>query len=202
MKSKKTVLMIPGFRHKIGQKGYILVRKKLQQEGYKVVSVAIPWRDSTIVENTAYFLEKYHRIIEKLDISGKDMYLLGFSYGALIAFLASTKTSIGGLILCSLSPFFKEDLPRALPKNSSALQLKRFEAFSQLHAGKLARKVKAKSVCMLYGERESASLIKRSQYAFKALVSKKKYLFTIQKTDHSISDKKYINAIHFACNFL
>lgn len=201
MKRTKIVFIIPGFRHKISQKGYVDVKKRLKSEGYTVVSVAIPWRSSTIVENTDFFLKKYQEKITKY-AALKDVYLFGFSYGALIAFLAATKIPVKGLILCSLSPFFKEDLPKNLPKNVSVLQEKRYGAFATLSSGKLAKKIKAKNVCMLYGEKESVRLIQRTKLAFSALASKKKYLFSIQNTQHNIADTKYISAIHFATSFL
>ncbi|HSD98585.1 MAG TPA: hypothetical protein VLB73_02710 [Patescibacteria group bacterium] len=199
---QKIVFLIPGFRHKIGQKGYSLLRKTLVSEGFRVVPIAVPWKGSTITDNTTFFLKKYNEKLAKLSLLSKDVYLLGFSYGALVAFLAATKIPVRGLVLCSLSPFFKEDLPKTLPKNSSALQIIRHKTFASLYSNKLAKKIKAKSVCMLYGEKESTVLINRSKKTFRAIASKKKYLFSIQKTDHAISDKKYINAIQFATTFL
>jgi len=186
----------------MSQKGYTLLRSTLKRDGFTVVPVAIAWKGSTIADNTGFFLKKYTEKLARLKISSNEVYLLGFSYGALVAFLAATKIRVAGLILCSLSPFFKEDLPKNLPKNSSVLQIKRYEAFSQLRGRKLAQRVKAKSVCMLYGEKESVSTINRSKKTFTSLLAKKKYLFSIQKTDHSIADKKYINAIQFATTFL
>ena len=201
MNRTKIVFIIPGFRHKVSQKGYVSIRKRLVGDGYRVVSVAIPWRESTITDNAEYFLKKYETMLQKFDKT-TDVYFLGFSYGALIAFLASTKLSVKGLILCSLSPYFKEDLPKRLPKNVSLLQEKRYEAFASLPAEQLAKKIKAKHVMMLYGEKESIRLIERTKLAFHAIASPKKYLFTIGNTDHDIADKKYISAIHFATSFL
>ena len=199
---EKIVFIIPGFRQKISQKGYVALKKKLKNEGYIVVSIGIPWRDSTIIDNADYFLKKFKSKLSKLETSAKHVYLLGFSYGALIAFVTSTKIAVKGLILCSLSPFFKEDLPKKLSQNISLLQEKRHSAFIALSAKKLAKKVKAKNVMMLYGEKESAHLIKRTKSAFSAIDSQKKYLFSIQNTEHNIADIKYISAIRFACGFL
>lgn len=202
MRQAKIVFIIPGFRHKIGQKAYLLLKRKLKTDGFVVAPIAMPWRGSTITDNTTFFLKKCNEKLAKLKISSKDVYLLGFSYGALVAFLAATKIPVSGLILCSLSPFFKEDLPKTLPKNVSLLEEKRFVEFAKLKVRILAKKIKAKSVCMLYGEKESVRVIKRSKLTFGSLLSKNKYLFSVQKTDHSISDKKYINAIQFATTFL
>lgn len=202
MRQTKVVFIIPGFRQKVSQKGYVSLKKKLKTEGYTVVTVAIPWRDSTIVENADYFLEKFEKKLSKINLAAKDVYLLGFSYGALIAFLASTKIAVKGLILCSLSPFFREDLPKKHPQHISVLQKKRYSAFTSLRARHLAKKVKAKNLMMLYGEKESLRLIQRTKSAFSAIESHKKYLFSIQNTEHNIADIKYISAIHFATSFL
>lgn len=202
MRQAKVVFIIPGFRHKIGQKAYRLLKQRLKNEGFIVAPIAVPWKGSTIADNTEFFLKKYNEKLAKLKISSKNVYFLGFSYGALIAFLAATKISVKGLVLCSLSPFFKEDLPKTLPKNISGLEEKRFAEFAKLRVKTLTKKIKAKSVCVLYGENESKRVIKRSKSTFSSLLSKKKYLFSVQKTDHTISDKKYINAIQFATTFL
>ena len=60
-KREKIVFIIPGFRQNGSQKGYVALKKRLTSEGYTVVSVAIPWKDSTIVDNADYFLEKFEK---------------------------------------------------------------------------------------------------------------------------------------------
>ena len=45
-----------------------------------------------------------------------EVFVLGFSFGATIAFLSAHKTKPKALILCSLSPYFKEDLKHFKPK--------------------------------------------------------------------------------------
>lgn len=202
MKRIKIVFIIPGFKHKISQKGYIALKKNLKKEGYTVVTVAIPWRDSTITDNASFFMKKYKKTVEKYTIAKTEIFLLGFSYGALIALLAATKISVQGLILCSLSPFFKEDLPKKLPKNVSFLQEKRYSAFAKLKITKIAKKIKAKNVMMLYGEKESVKLIERTKSAFHCVKTKNKYLFSVSNTEHNIADTKYISAISFATTFL
>lgn len=97
----------------------------------------------------------------------------------MIAFIASTKVEVCGLILCSLSPYFKEDLPS-----------------SRFHCDTVAKKTKAKQILMLYGAKEAKSLIKRATEAFDQISSAHKYLIPIRETEHNIGDKKYLNIIH------
>lgn len=142
---QKAVFVIPGFRQRPTNKAYKEIKKILKSEGYFPVLIDVPWKGSTISENTDYFLKIYKKI------KARKKYVLGFSYGAMIAFIASTKVGSSGLILCSLSPYFKEDIPRLKKKTVSALLAQRYQNFSQLPCRKLAKKVKAKKVLMLYG---------------------------------------------------
>src|SRR6266403_2076787 len=120
MLAKKTIFIVPGYRHGPNNKSYQALAKLLTLEGYDPIVVTIPWKKTTISQNTEYFLQEYKKI------HAKKKYILGFSFGAMIAFLAATKVDVSGLILCSLSPYFQEDLPT-----------------SQLHSGTLAKKIKA-----------------------------------------------------------
>ena len=145
----------------------------LKKDGYHPILVKIPWKKTTISENTTYFLEKYKKI------NTKKKYILGFSFGAMIAFIASTKVSPSGLILCSLSPYFKEDM-----------------SSSPLHCRTLAKQIKAKQIHMLYGAKETKPLINRVTKAFRYIPSMHKYLISIQQTEHNIGDKRYLHKIH------
>ncbi len=169
----------------------------MRNEGYQPIRVAIPWKGSTISENTDYFLRVYKKSIAKAS-SGVQVYLLGFSYGAMIAFLAATKISVKGLILCSLSPFFKEDLPKKHPKNISSLQVKRFNDFSTLKSTTLAKKIRAKCVYMFYGVNESKPLIARVTKTFQQIPKHEKYLLSVKNMQHNIADTKYMTAIHYS----
>lgn len=190
MNKDKIVYIIPGFRHKPTNKAYKTLAKMLKKEGYKPVLITVSWKQTTISENTEYFLHEYKKI------RAKKKYILGFSFGAMIAFLASTKVSPSGLILCSLSPYFKEDLLKASKKQASSITQERYHDFFGLRAKTLAKQVKAKQILMLYGAKESKLLINRVQESFYDILSRKKYLIPIQKTEHDIGDKRYLNTIH------
>lgn len=200
MAVKKIVFIIPGFRQKPTQIAYKEIAKLVKSEGYVTVPITINWKQTTIAENTEYFLKQVKKklLLRSAHNKKEKIYFLGFSYGAMIALLASTKIKIHGLVLCSLSPFFKEDLPKRISKKTTALQEKRYKIFSTLHARQLAKKVKASRVMMLYGANESKPLIARVTKTFKHIPSNGKYLFSIQNVQHNIADKKYMSAIHYA----
>ncbi len=187
MIGRKTVFVIPGFRQSPKNKAYKEIAKILRREGYRSILVNIPWRQTTISQNTELFLKKYKKI------NTRKKYILGFSFGAMIAFIASTKVSVSGLILCSMSPYFKEDLSK---KWLSSINKERIHDFSNLHCASLAKQIKAKQILMLYGSKEERSLKRRVNEAFDQILSQNKHLISIEKTDHDIADKKYLNKIH------
>lgn len=193
---QKAVFIIPGFRQRPKNKAYKEIERILKSEGYFPILVDVPWKGSTISENTQYFLKVYKKI------KARKKYMLGFSYGAMIALIASTKVSASGLILCSLSPYFKEDLSKFRKKVVSALFAQRHRNFSKLHCGTLARKIKAKKILMLYGTKEARPLIRRVTDAFDQISSCQKYLIPVLKTAHEIGDKRYLNSIHEAARQL
>ncbi|MFI5265598.1 MAG: hypothetical protein ACHQT7_02540, partial [Candidatus Levyibacteriota bacterium] len=104
---EKVIFIIPGFRQSTTSTAYKEIAKVLKSEGYHPILVKIPWKGSTISSSTEYFLKRFNKI------DAKKKYILGFSYGAMIAFLAATKVKTTGLILCSMSPYFKEDLSKS-----------------------------------------------------------------------------------------
>lgn len=190
MAGEKTIFIIPGYRHVPSQKAYQSLSEILKSEGYEPILVTIPWRKTTISENTEYFIKTYNKSKTKRN------YILGFSFGAMIAFLAATKISVDGLILCSLSPYFQEDLPQKKRFSHSPIQADRYEDFSKLHFATLVKKLKVKKIHLLYGSKEARSLIRRVNDAFEQINLEEKYIQRIKATDHNIGDKRYLQSIH------
>lgn len=184
----KAIFIIPGYRQSATSKTYQEIAATFRNEGFSPILVKIPWKNSTISDNTEYFLEKYKKI------KARRKYILGFSYGAMIAFITTTKVSASGLILCSLSPYFKEDLPKKTTAAQSMLMIDRFNDFQKFHSGKIAKATKAKKVLMLYGAQESLPLIRRVVKTFSKIPSKK-HLIKVSRTEHEIGNHRYLNAI-------
>ncbi len=190
MTQKKVIFIIPGFRHKATNKAYKKLAGNLRKVGYRPILVSIPWKQTTISQNTEYFLKKYKKI------TTREKYILGFSFGAMIAFLASTKVAASGVILCSLSPYFQEDLTKGNESWKSSIMKQRYDDFSRLHCATLAKKIKAKQILMLYGTKEAKALIHRVTEAFNQISTRRKYLIPVLQTEHNIAHKNYMNKIH------
>ncbi|MBI4080314.1 MAG: hypothetical protein HY430_00920 [Candidatus Levybacteria bacterium] len=190
MTAEKIVYIIPGFKQRTSGKAYKEIAAILKSEGYHPILITIPWKKTSISENTAYFLKEYKKVLAKKE------YILGFSFGAMIAFLAATKVNTTGLILCSLSPYFQEDLEKMKKNPAAQITRRRYKDFSKLHCSSLAKRVKAGQIHMLYGAKEAKTLIKRVTETYGHLSSTDKYLIPIEKTTHDIGDKRYLTKIH------
>ncbi len=186
---KKTVFIIPGFRHGPGTKAYKEIAVILREEGYFPVLSGISWKKRTVSENAILFLKEFTRM------KRKKKYILGFSFGAMVALLASTKVRSSGLILCSLSPFFREDIAKVQTNLMSAVMAERYQDFAQLQSAVLAKRIKTKQVHMLYGTREAKSLKKRVNNTFDRIISSRKHLTRIKKTEHEIGSTRYLQTI-------
>jgi esterase/lipase len=202
MSQKKIVFIIPGFGHQPTNRAYKEIANMLKKDGYTPVSVKIPWKESTISDNIVHFINTYKRIVTAKKTPRKKIYILGFSYGAMIAFIASTKLKVDGLILCSLSPFFKEDISKIEFKKISTLEINRYKDFVQYSSKKLATETSAKKVFMLYGAEESVPLIHRVTKTYNEMSSPYKYLLPIGKTEHDIGNKQYLHTIQNVTSYL
>ncbi len=196
MSHQKIVYIIPGFRQHPRQKAYKELTKVLKKEGYHPIPVRIQWKKTTLSENTVTFLKLFSRD------KAKKKYILGFSFGAIIAFLASTKVHSSGLILCSLSPYFREDLVKARASSMSSITTRRFDDLSQLRCSTLAKQIKAKQTLLLYGTKEAKPLISRVMKAYRHIASPRKSLVRVRATEHDIADKRYLQSIQHATRVL
>lgn len=165
----------------------------LKKQGYRTIVVPLPWKDTTISQNSELFLKKYKKI------TSQQKYILGFSFGAMIALLASTKVRSKGLILCSLSPYFQEDFA-AVKRSFVSDKMK--EDFLTLSSQILAQKTKTKQILMLYGTLEPKALIRRVTNTFNQITSNHKFLLPIQATEHDLGNKRYLSTLHQATRHL
>lgn len=173
MENKRTVFIIPGYKHTSKNRAYKKLVKMLRELQYRPVLVNISWEKNSILKNIEQFLKQYKKI------KTRKKYILGFSFGAMIAFAASAKVTPSGIILCSLSPYFKEDVERG-----------------ELSCSILAKKIKAKKIHMLYGTKEDKKLIARVRKTYKQISKRSKYLVQLKKVEHNIGDFRYLNKIH------
>jgi hypothetical protein len=145
---RKIGYIIPGFTENgRSRKVYSDVAKEFKQKGIQPVHINIQWERTAISNWMDQFFKQF--------VHGENdlVYLFGFSYGAMIAFLVSSKIKIEAQILCSLSPYFREDLPKLRKSWKKAIGKRRIAEFEKLSFNTLARKVGAQTF-ILHGSKE------------------------------------------------
>lgn len=183
----KVVYIIPGFKHSPLEKKYGDIAKVFKQKNFDVVLVKINWRHTAVDSWISQFLTQY----DKNDKRRK--YLFGFSYGALTSFIVSTKVDIDTQILCSLSPYFQEDLASLFKSWRKYVGKRRIEAFKQLEMAKLAPLIKA-TTYLLYGTHEGRYIETRVRDTYERL-NCKKFLIPVKDAKHDIANPEYLKQI-------
>lgn len=100
----KTVLFVPGFQENYESRDYAAVLGVFERGGLRARFVAINWHRTTQCDWVRQLDETYAQY------RSEDVILAGFSFGAVTAVLAAAQRVPAGLILCSLSPLFAEDI--------------------------------------------------------------------------------------------
>ncbi len=191
--SGKTFFLIPGFKMQIRDKPYVWLVKYLEDQGIRVVKTLVVWNYRTLSQNTNEFISFFNKH------KGEENYILGFSYGAVIALLAADIVKPKKIFLCSLSPDFVEDWNDLMPDlmlRERKLIGKRRYADTQTRSGKeLARKLLVPAV-VFYGEVEGKkypALKKRSEETVH--LAKNATLVVVKDAPHQIDFPAYIDAL-------
>lgn len=184
----KRIFIIPGFKHKSTQKDYLDVVDIFRKKGFEPKIVEVKWNNRTFSQWLNEFLMFYEE--HKSD----EITLLGFSYGAMIALVAATKIKPTNLILCSLSPYFSEDIPKLKKYWLQSIGKKRVNDFSKLNFKEIAQQIKCKTH-LLIGEKESKKYSGLELRVSEANRLIKSELIRIKNADHNIGQEEYLEAI-------
>lgn len=186
----KTIFIIPGFTDTIdGDARYTWLVTFLKKKGFKVVKTLVRWKNRTITEYVKDFKEFYKKN------KGRENYILGFSYGAVIAFISASDLKPKKIFLCSLSADFKEDALKMKPWIIKYIGKKRFEDAKTRSARSIAKKLSVPSI-IFYGEAEGKDYpdIKNRAEETQKLAKTSK-LVVIPKATHNLGHPEYRRAI-------
>ncbi|HEY4483725.1 MAG TPA: hypothetical protein VI752_00930 [Candidatus Paceibacterota bacterium] len=185
---KKIAYIIPGYGEShLRQRGYNKIAKFFEMAGIDPIHVEIDWEKNNPKKFDDYnqqFLKVYKKP------KGGEVYVLGFSFGATVAFLTAVKTKPKALILCSLSPYFEEDL-----KDMKLSWVKFFRANfidSDYSFTKLASKIKNTTYIMV-GDREGEICLNRARDAKDKIHGSD--LIIMKGVEHKIGQKEYLDNI-------
>lgn len=184
---RKVAYIIPGYKHSVERKIYQDVIDAFNSKSVETIPVNVKWKYHTISQNTKDFLK------DVSNVKADKIIYFGFSYGALISFLASIKAKPDIQILCSLSPYFNEDLPNLFKSWKRHIGKRRLEDFKTMNANFLSSLIKSETY-LLYGTKEGKFIEGRAKNTFSNL-SCKKYLIAVSGAKHDIGDKNYFKEI-------
>jgi len=156
----KTVLFVPGFMEDRHSRDYDTLLAAIETKGYRTHFVSLSWRRTTIDDWTRELHEVYHAHNPKQTI------LAGFSFGAMTALMTAAQRPPAALWLCSLSPYFAEDMPEAKVTWLHDIGERRAARFRTLPFDNLASKVTC-PILLVAGANEDARVLKRRDAAAK-----------------------------------
>lgn len=174
--------IIPAYGETIRNKGYkkIIEIAKQQQYDIHILNLQIKGKNISNLINSA---------IKKI---GEDSIIFGFSTGALLAYILSTKIPMRKIILASVSPLLGTDIKHLQKEVNKFFGKKTTQELNTMTYGKSL----AKKAVFLYGQKEVGEgdmLIKRTKNLHKKFKGKKS-LIVISNTDHELNDA-YIEKI-------
>ena len=192
----KKAFLINGLNinHTAAGDAFEYLRKAIASKGYEVVPIDISWRQTTPTQ----FAKKFLQIYESK--KGTSNTIIGNSFGAVVALITAPRTKPDQLVLCSLSPFFKEDFRSGWPTDKQIKRLgkRRLNDISNYSIEKNADEINKQkiSVKVLYGEQEKIQhqpLVDRS-ISLSKLISGST-LIEVANAPHSFKDQAYTDGI-------
>lgn len=179
-----TLYIIPGFGEKTEDQGYKDIVKLGNEKGYKVVKVNPVWERNTINK----WLSDFNEMVDK--DKNQQAIVIGFSFGAYIAALSSINHHFKKIIFCSLSPYFKEDIPKLPELAYKMLGKRRIKDFS---THEFPQSINIPAI-FLVGDKDIPLVIKRVEKSYKNWTGQKK-IQILPNVHHDINHTAYLKAI-------
>jgi len=183
----KGVFIIPASGQLISKNEYQQIKRLFESKKITPILVQITWKRRIMTDYVREFMDIYEKEKDRFD----EVYLFGFSFGAMISFICCDKIQPKKLILCSLSPWFKEDIP-FIPKSYLKMSgTKMIEDLKNYRFKDIVSRIKTDTTLVI-GNREN-DLIKRRSIQANNNIKDSKLIRT--QARHNISDKNYFNTI-------
>ncbi len=180
-----TFFIIPGFRQSTTDPAWQAIKSMIIPKGHKVVMVQPKWSYHTLTD----WVKDLNTIRQSCP---GDHGLLGFSFGAMIAFVSAAKQPAQVTILCSLSPYFQEDLSLLRPWWKEKTGKHRIADFANLSFNQLAKKQTGQTY-LLVGENEVPECRQRFDKAMEMLPKVQGQV--VPKAGHNIDHINYLASL-------
>jgi hypothetical protein len=191
----KKAFLIRGFRfgYTAADSDYVHIRDLIHEAGYEPVPVPWMWNYKTMSQYSSEFVKFFSKNKGSYNI------VIGHSFGAACAFVSAGRCLPDQLVLCSLSAYFQEDLPKYDKSDwiYSHMGKKRLEDFKSLSAKKIAKEIATRNIStkIMCGELEKQVF----PHLYERVLETSKDLDTepilIQGVDHTIHLPRYMEEI-------
>lgn len=185
--SNSIIYIIPDFWANANSKNYQQLINAFESNNFKVVPITITWKYRVM---TDYINEFFGQLIHK---ENDYVWIFGFSFGAMIAFISAVSINPQVLYLCSLSPYFKEDLNTMKKSWKNGIWKKRLEDFKNYSYQKIVNNINCKTF-LIAGEKEHKELLKRVKLSHKDIINSE--LYFVRWSNHNIFHKEYMAIIN------
>ncbi|HUD11143.1 MAG TPA: hypothetical protein VMS08_01930 [Candidatus Saccharimonadia bacterium] len=184
----KHALIIPGFDERKDER-YTELGSVFAARGIEPYFVPIDWPRTDLTRNIDQFSSYYDRYDRRKTV------IFGFSVGAMIALVQSSVRPPAALILASLSPWFKEDIPTRSASHLALPGHRRMADYDKYEFSRIAPLV-VSTTYILVGEREARRLrplMTRSQAAVELIPGAS--LTIVPDAPHDFAHPDYLSAL-------
>lgn len=189
---RKVVYIIPGFTSSSREKPYPFIGTYFNKRGIEPFLVNVKWDKKAEVAAMPEYVADFITFVKKNKKKGDEVYVLGFSFGAMIAYITAHQIKPKALILCSISPMFREDLKKA--SKSWHKYFKKVGLTSKkMYSAQVLAKGLSSTIYGVVGSREVLSIMTRlAEIIYK--VGKGEVIVSKNST-HDIRKKAYLNTV-------
>lgn len=183
----KTAIVLAG-RHDITDKMYEPIVNEFRDQGWEKVAFFDPnWDVRNVQKLVSDFVQEVSGDVQPLT-------LLGFSLGAMIALIASSKLDVENLILCSPSGYFLE-YAKILPDDDRKWAEEELVGFENISAVSTVRNARVARGFLLAGENELKEWPDFMQWIDDLKHQTKWQYIQVPNTGHEIEATKYQAAV-------
>ncbi len=184
----KVIYLIPWFTEQITDDRYNFLVEFLKNQKTQTIPIIIDWKYKVMSDYVQECKSQMNRHTEH-----DTVYTLWFSFGAVISYIVSAHTNfISTQYLCSLSPYFQEDLDSIPERRKKIIGKNRIHDFQSLSSSRLAKNIFAQTY-LLYWKKEPNAVEVTSKRVSKEI--KKSNIISIPWAKHDISQDVYSKQI-------
>lgn len=148
----KVLYLIPWFTEQIHEERYHNLINVLKSKDIKIVPILIDRKYKTMSDYVYQAISQINKH-KSWDIVS----ILWFSFGAVISYIISSQTDIiDTQYLCSLSPYFQEDLDHIPQRRKRFMGKKRIQDFQSISSSLLAKNISAHTYLLYWTQEHPA----------------------------------------------